>query len=645
MTNLNKDNTFKNSSSISLSITTSQINSYYTNAREKAINLQNYYNNSNFADTQYVIETTLIKQNHPCPIQHLSNLQNHISEVNPEEFKTLVGHNFYDPAVMKSALCLAESIFFPQPIQKGSISSNQRIKEWFKSLQQIGDPSIQGYAMKADFDRAKDMFVLKTSRSSENDKGMVHELYVGFILNQLRAYIPNFAYVFGGFSCSIPIFDDKSVISWCNNKNPVQYVLYENIVPSISMKELCKFCSFSKFLNIYLQVLYSIRLAHNMFDFTHYDLHTDNVLIRQIGNGTDLFSIPYSTENSKIEYILTDRIATIIDYGLSHIKYDNKHFGEWLFQPYGIYPDRSHPLHDAYKLLGFSLYYMRLYKNMVCYDQAIKLLYFFNKSDNLDEIIEKQINTMYFLPLIEYVDQFSIDDYIRYIRETCVETQNIIFPTPKSAGSRVLGCHVTDMCFTNNDSVYRKLGISEAIEINTIYDFYDIVSRLNDEGDTIEVSRIVETFNFDNALNYANDKIGNMSDELNKHPVIDTLSITGLGFNDLIDEDLIKRYKASINKIIVLYNLSQDYAILANAIIFTSSYYERYDIMEYYENNLNTINELFVDLLRAINHIITDIDSVNSFATTHKQAIDGYIATKNPAAWWWTGFQTYKTVF
>src|SRR5690606_31884194 len=90
------------------------------------------------------------------------------------------------------------------------------------------------------------------------------------------------------------------------------------------------------------------------------DLHTNNVLVRESPDGPGtLVAIPYETEVGKIEYLLTPGIATVIDYGFSHIMTSvqgrQEHFGRSNLLPYSIFPDRPWPLHDAYKVLLFSL--------------------------------------------------------------------------------------------------------------------------------------------------------------------------------------------------------------------------------------------------------------------------------------------------
>src|SRR5436190_712755 len=82
-----------------------------------------------------------------------------------------------------------------------------------------------------------------------------------------RSYVPNFAYVFGGFKCSAPILQDPKYIlgsagrypvNWCNSGLDIEYIIYENIAPAVSFKEYVKKCTFEQFLDKYLQIIYAL---------------------------------------------------------------------------------------------------------------------------------------------------------------------------------------------------------------------------------------------------------------------------------------------------------------------------------------------------------------------------------------------------
>lgn len=79
------------------------------------------------------------------------------------------------------------------------------------------------------------------------------------------------------------------------------------------------------------QVAHTLLNTQQQYKFTHYDLHTDNVLIRSIHNN-EMVLLPYKL-NDMMYYLKTTQIATIIDYGRSFITYKG--------EPYGVAGDRQ----------------------------------------------------------------------------------------------------------------------------------------------------------------------------------------------------------------------------------------------------------------------------------------------------------------
>jgi len=259
-------------------------------------------------------EEYLIKNTSQCSTSELDLLRDRIPGLKAQELKRNSIKKLYNAEAMKGTMCAIDSIFYTSPYDVGSSKLNDRIRLYIHNLRNVGDESLDGYALLSDFENVKDMFILKVARDPKDDT-LLHELVIGLHgTNTLRKYIPNFAYVYGGFKCSPPLIDPvtKKVVTWClNNDNPVNYVIYENISPAVSMEKYLETCTGQEFLQAYLQVLYSLRTAEIAISYSHYDLHTANVLIRTLD--IPKFQLVYNTENG-LEYLSTSMIATIIDY-------------------------------------------------------------------------------------------------------------------------------------------------------------------------------------------------------------------------------------------------------------------------------------------------------------------------------------------
>ena len=293
------------------------------------------------------------------------------------------------------------------------------------------------------------------------------------------------------------------------------------------MTRYLKDASFADWFNLYLQVLFSLRLAHTQLDYTHYDLHTGNVLVRQLTDYEGSFYIPYTTERGT-EYLLVERIASIIDYGFSHIrinspnrpgnwdpiagsseqrqtavamscdstepfcKVDGLHFGKWGLQKYGILPDKSRLLYDAYKLLLFSAAGFDLHDNREALEFMEPLVKFFNTTDSLTNIILDEDRIYYSLRENHTIDRVTLDDYLSYIRQQYDGLSYFLHEVPNK-GVRVFGCNGTDICtVTPND--YSQIGFSDQLKIADLFAFYDLHRRWNNRNMGAQAKQLMESF-------------------------------------------------------------------------------------------------------------------------------------------------------
>lgn len=146
--------------------------------------------------------------------------------------------------------------------------------------------------------------------------------------------------------------------------NPVNYLIIENIPGGLAMTDHLKLntTTFEDLLSYLLQLSIALDWGLKLYDFTHYDLHTDNIIMRSIELvGQDSFvEMSFAGEAVKRK-IYTRYIPTIIDYGRSHVRYTDpvskkeEHFGFYL-SPTHIAYNQSRPIFDLYKLVGFIVY-------------------------------------------------------------------------------------------------------------------------------------------------------------------------------------------------------------------------------------------------------------------------------------------------
>ena len=572
-----------------------------------------------------------------CSVQKLSTDRYHLGNMQPQEVKSLLQNRFYDPAVMKSVMCATESIVYTSPTDLGGVDANERVRHWLDNLKRVGAESEEGVALKADLAQAENVFIVKAPKNPENTE-LIHEAFIGMYgLNKLRKDVPNFAYIMGAFKCSPPIVDPdtKDVVAWCNNtQNVVNYVIYENIFPGQDLDSyVSKGCTFDQWLGYYLQILYALKLGHEKVGFTHYDLHDQNVILRDLGG--QIVAIPYITEEGRTQYLLTDKVATMIDYGMSRIEVGNESFGVYDRTPYSIFPDRAFPIYDAYKLLGFSMHTMTKNKQDECFENAAIIMKFFNTTETAIDITEKQRNTLYYLPYNQKTASSTIDDLLSYIRQNFNLDELLVDTVP--ADVQILGCEGQTVCLTER-GVEAEAGISGPLRARTVFDFYDIMTRLKAENRTDDINKVAQSFNYQIAMQEAVEKYNGLLEELTtKDSRLGSISsIEQLPVQNLAEPDTLKKYKDFISKIADIFDTIQQLFSSQAAIQYAATAYGDTATAEGVANSyIKYIGEFqpkwngVVDTVRKNNSYLQNLQS------TDYQGVNAVLKSNPDMIWWW----------
>ena len=336
----------------------------------------------------------------------------------------MVEDQFTDCSVMESLRCMFEGLENRSP---------EEVKQFIELQKQIGEPSAFGSVFLANFGKIKALYAPKISRKSDESE-MIHEEFVGLAgTNAIRCMNPGYAYVVGSINnCSEPIVDEnRKVVDWCSGSNPTKYVFYENIPDAIPFSKFVRTASGIEFLKYYLQLESFLQDGVETCDFTHYDLHTKNVLLRQLVSEAAL-SI------SDIEELVCDKIATMIDFGQSHIKYQGRSFGYPGMEDYYTFADRSYPAHDAFKFLMFCAQDCCSSKdgrilNQEVFDIIVQIAGLFTEEPVTSMVYNEMFGnpeqrTYYVLPYDERTSQITHLEVIDFIRYMFPEVNNFIYP-------------------------------------------------------------------------------------------------------------------------------------------------------------------------------------------------------------------------
>lgn len=493
-----------------MKFTSSQLNIAFRNAGYEADTPQAIQRSNLIAARQKQNEQTLLANTQVCSIPVIEDINNKLSDLDPTNLQKFISSQFYNQNVMNAMMCTVNSVAYASPYDTGSYPMNEKIRKYFRNLQQIGSDSVEGYALLSDFDDMKDSLIIKVSRDPGHDE-LLHELIVGiFGTNQIRSRIPNYAYLYGGWKCSPPAIDPntKEVTAWClNNNNSVNYIAYEAITPSVSARQYFKTIGDDPmgFLNVYLQVLNALQIGLETCDFTHNDLHDENVLIRQIPKTQGSKKFDYQNNNKfqifykDSEYFTTDVFPVIIDFGISHIFVPERrgtngviipgaHYGPTNREWHLAYPNQSNIMGDAYKFFMYCVFNIRTQGYVNTLNLMRKIFTYWNDTEDLEFALLNNSDTRYVLPLNDVTRSMSIPMLIDHIRGVA----ELPFIGKRDRSLRVLDCE--NLCLTENE-VLNEIGLNKRLAApDDAVEMWSLVHRLNKERLYTERDLLLQQF-------------------------------------------------------------------------------------------------------------------------------------------------------
>ena len=143
----------------------------------------------------------------------------------------------------------------------------------------------------------------------KKSKQILKEISVGLLLNTIYEEVQNFMYCYGGFQCSVQKKDISKICLLSADENLTNIGLFEYIQDSNSLGSIINQIHFKNLLIIILQVINALSIANKRLNFSHGDLHLENILIQSL-NEEKIIKI-------KQTFVSTYLIPKIIDYGYS----------------------------------------------------------------------------------------------------------------------------------------------------------------------------------------------------------------------------------------------------------------------------------------------------------------------------------------
>ena len=245
------------------------------------------------------------------------NFQN----INNSVLDKLLSDKHYCGNVNKAFMTLINSIF--KIYRKNASSGNygelqlpNTIQKLIDDIILLSDDSAESVVYSSSFNHLDDKLILKVSKDS-NSQELIHEFFIGMILNELRFEIPNFMYVYSLFKCGH--INNPTNFKLCEKIGDVNTMLIEKIDGKTLFDELYIMNEYD-LINTIFQIFLALQMAYDSCGFIHQDLHLKNILIKKL---PDKKVIKYSLKDYGDIYVKTDFYAVIIDYGFSAVYDDN----------------------------------------------------------------------------------------------------------------------------------------------------------------------------------------------------------------------------------------------------------------------------------------------------------------------------------
>jgi len=304
----------------------------------------------------------------------------HIDNLNKVSTKTLsriLNQKFSNGSDMKAIFCLFDTLFLSESKsktrEKGLYNLSSNIQKWVKKMEKLPVNSKEGFIYIAHFFSPDIQVIVKVPQKTNGNESKIREYFIGIkSLNRLRSLIPTFVYTLGAFLCNKT--PNKSDL--CNDdlsKNTA-FILYEKI-PGDSIHTLLKNdkITFDEWLVIFFQLLLALEVAQREVRFTHFDLHTENVMVRK--NESYSYNVPL--DMSTYSVVNPQCIPVIIDFGAASSYIDKRYVGSFDYISHGML-NFMIPGYDMYK---FMVYCAKKTVNTELKDKIVSLFSFYGCDD------------------------------------------------------------------------------------------------------------------------------------------------------------------------------------------------------------------------------------------------------------------------
>lgn len=217
---------------------------------------------------------------------------------------------------------------------------------WISLLHKLDVTSAQSIPIITSLNKSKSTIITKVPKSSKSSKSsksnvthrskihkpnnsndhdiLAPEAIIGLLgTNKLRNIIPNFMYTYGLRYYSIPKFEEISNKTLKSGESgPCPHLFLEHIHgKTLSRWVQASGFTTDDFRTVLLLVVNAVIIANREIGFTHYDLHEENIIIKEY---QEPVKIKWCLGEDR--YIESRYVPYIIDFGLSGMNYNDKRY-------------------------------------------------------------------------------------------------------------------------------------------------------------------------------------------------------------------------------------------------------------------------------------------------------------------------------
>lgn len=551
-------------------------------------------------DSQKAFEENIVKNFKICPDSERSKYSDVIYRLNVKKMASVIMEQMYNPIVINAVSCILSALSTPDD----SSLSRLRIRHWLNSGSSIGS-GADGIVVAPNF-KGTELFYQKSASNTNIDE-LAHEAVIGLkCLNKLRSQgIPNFVLVYNCFKCPPPVISEKNIISLCrDSENSVNYLLLEKISPIRGIKSFLTEDNDKEYTGVVLSLALALNEARKRFNYYHYDMHSENVLLREMPNLKDHYDsgVPYKFQvaynfKDKNVYVRARYVPTIIDYGRSYAKIDGrvvKFIESRVFS-------KEEPLEiqDIYRWItnsGYESHGPRIRRTV--YNM---LLFFYPnlKYTELNILLKSMGDYYSIIPVTQESRKLTLEDFIDHVMN--MKESQSIYSDEEYENLPYLQCE--DKCSSRKDFLSKVIDNGKW----DYFDFYEYINRKNIDLSEANVDFLEKYFPAKETKDWFNG-LRNQYDEINLMLEKFTLSVYEISDEKYYQPVIFENVKRMITESIIIQTKIE--ALLDNIHITETilGSYPHPVIREKYRVYINDLNQSVKESIRSLSKINKGIE-------------------------------------